>query len=89
MEILKKGSAGAIVTELQNVLQELDYNIPVTGIYDTPTFNAVKDFQSSHLDKHGHPLEVDGKVGDLSWFALHNPRQNVTGGVIDYTVGLR
>ena len=86
MELLKKGSTGAIVSELQNVLQELDYNVPVTGIYDTPTFKAVRDFQSSHLDKHGQPLEVDGNVGDLTWFALHNPRVKVTGGVIDYSI---
>ncbi|MEO5564926.1 MAG: peptidoglycan-binding protein [Chitinophagaceae bacterium] len=86
MELLKKGSAGALVTELQTILQELDYNIPITGFYDTPTVNAVKDFQSSHLDKHGVPLEVDGKVGDITWFALHNPRVTVTGGVIDYKI---
>lgn len=86
MPILKKGSQGASVTELQNVLRELDYNIPVTGVFDTATFNAIKDFQARHLDKHNHPLVVDGAVGDLTMWALKNPRSRVTTGAIDFSI---
>ena len=86
MEILKKGSTGAEVTELQNVLRELDYNIPVTGVFDNNTYLAVRNFQSSHLNKHNAPLSVDGKVGDLTWWSLQNPRTTVTTGVIDYKI---
>ncbi len=84
MTFIKKGSTGAAVKELQNILRELDYNIPVTGVFDTTTYNAVRNFQSRHLDKHNRPLEVDGKVGDITWWALKNPRNKVQGGVIDY-----
>lgn len=84
MTFIKKGSQDAAVTELQNILRELDYNIPVTGVFDTATYNAVRNFQSRHLDKHNKPLEVDGEVGDITWWALQNPRSIVQGGAIDY-----
>lgn len=86
MPILKKGIQGASVTELQNMLRELDYNIPVTGVFDTATVNAVKDFQARHLDKHNAPLVVDGAVGDLTMWALKNPRSKVTISAIDFTI---
>ena len=74
------------MTELQNILRELDYNIPVTGIFDTATFKAVRNFQSRHLDKHNVPLEVDGEVGEVTWWALQNPRSIVYGGAINYGI---
>jgi peptidoglycan hydrolase-like protein with peptidoglycan-binding domain len=86
MTVVKKGSRGAVVTELQHILRELDYNIPVTGIFDTATLKAVKSFQSRHLDKHNMPLEIDGEVGELTWWALQNPRNVVQGVAIDYGV---
>ncbi|PVD53943.1 peptidoglycan-binding protein [Terrimonas sp.] len=86
MEFLKKGKQGTAVIELQQILRELDYNISVTGVFDTDTYKTVRNFQSSHLDIHGVPLEVDGKVGDITWWALKNPRTKIVGGVIDYTV---
>jgi hypothetical protein len=86
MSILKKGSQGASVTELQNVLRELDYNIAVTGVFDSATVNAVKDFQARHLDKHNAPLVVDGSVGDLTMWALQHPRGKVTVGDIDFSI---
>jgi CHAP domain/Putative peptidoglycan binding domain len=86
MTLLKKGSKGQAVKELQLLLQELDSNVPVTGIYDTATFNAVSTFQASHLDKHGTPLEVDGKVGEITMFALQHPRTKVTTGDINFKV---
>ncbi|HZI53281.1 MAG TPA: peptidoglycan-binding protein [Chitinophagaceae bacterium] len=84
MGILKKGNRGPFVTELQNILRELDYNIPVTGVFDSATYKAVRNFQSRHLDKHNTPLEVDGEVGDLTWWALHHPRNRVETGAIDF-----
>src|SRR5262245_23799335 len=84
MTYLKKGNTGTEVTELQNILRELDYNIPVTGVFDNATYKAIRNFQSRHLDKHNAPLEIDGEVGDLTWWALQNPRSKVQGGAIDY-----
>lgn len=85
MALLKKGDTGTAVKELQKMLQELDYNVPITGLYDTATFNAVQNFQGSHLDKLGKPLEIDGKVGDLTMWALQNPRTRAAQGLIDFT----
>jgi len=68
MGLLKRGHSGPAITELQKMLRELDYDLPVSGIFDTATYNAVRNFQSRHLDKHNMPLEVDGKVGDLSFW---------------------
>ncbi|MGY3051883.1 hypothetical protein ACVWYG_000070 [Pedobacter sp. UYEF25] len=84
MEPLKKGANGASVKELQETLRELDYNITVDSSFGTETYNAVRAFQASHLDKHGIPLKVDGAVGDITWWALKNPRVTVSSGVIDY-----
>jgi hypothetical protein len=66
------------------MLRELDYDIPVTGVFDAETFNAVRNFQGSHLDKQNTPLKADGEVGDLTWWALQNPRGKVIGGAINY-----
>lgn len=85
MELLKKGKEGERVKELQEILRELDYDIAVTGIFDHPTYKAVRSFQASHLDKHGEPLAVDGKVGPLTWWALQNPRREITSGKALYT----
>ncbi len=84
MFVLKKGASGAKVAELQEILRELDYNIPVTGVFDNATYKVVRNFQSRHLDKHNIPLEIDGEVGQLTWWALHHPRSKVNGGVINY-----
>ncbi|HKZ66365.1 MAG TPA: peptidoglycan-binding protein [Chitinophagaceae bacterium] len=86
MRFIKKGNHGAAVTELQNILRELDYNIPVTGIFDAATYKAVRNFQSRHLDKHSQPLEVDGEVGEITWWALQHPKNKVHGGAIDYGI---
>ena len=86
MGVLKKGNSGPAITELQNVLRELDYNIPVTGVFDTATFKAIRNFQSRHLDKHNNPLEVDGEVGELTWWALNHPRSKVKTGVIEFGI---
>ncbi|WP_262248786.1 N-acetylmuramidase domain-containing protein [Parapedobacter soli] len=84
--LIKKGSTGVLVGELQAILNELDYAIPQTGVFDTATDRAVKAFQASHLDKHQQPLSVDGVVGQLTWWALENPRPRVTDGVIEYHI---
>ncbi|MES2794600.1 MAG: CHAP domain-containing protein [Bacteroidota bacterium] len=78
MAVLKKGSTGPKVSELQLILQELGYDVKIDGEYGTGTYNAIRTFQAKHLDKHGKPLEVDGQVGDITWWALTNPRPIIT-----------
>lgn len=51
--------------ELQNILRELDYDIPVTSVFDSAAYKSVRNYQSRHPDKHNTPHEVDGKDGDL------------------------
>ena len=46
MTLIKKGSRDAIVTELQNILRELDYNIPVTGYLIQPRTKPLKTFKA-------------------------------------------
>ena len=58
----------------------------MTGIFDSATYKAVRNFQSRHLDKHNTPLEVDGEVGDVTWWALHHPRNRVSTGAIEFGV---
>ena len=86
MELLKKGSTGVRVKELQQILRELDFDVPVTSVFDTATFKAVRTFQAAHLDKHGNPLEVDGKVGAITMWALQNPRPKVISSEINFKV---
>ncbi len=85
MALLQKGDSGPAVKELQKMLQELDYDLPISGLYDAATYKAVINFQSSHLDKFGRPLELDGKTGDLTRWALQNPRTRAVTSVIDFT----
>ncbi|WP_257670730.1 N-acetylmuramidase domain-containing protein [Parapedobacter tibetensis] len=82
--VLRKNDSGALVSELQTLLNELDYPVEVTGVFDAKTDQAVKGFQSAHLDKHGQPLTVDGVVGLLTWWAFQNPRPQATQGAINY-----
>ena len=84
MELLKKGAKGASVKQLQETLLELDYNVTVDSDFGNETYKAIRAFQASHLDKHGVPLKVDGSVGEITWWALKNPRVVISSGVVDY-----
>lgn len=59
METIKKGSKGAAVKKLQELL-----HITADGIFGVNTEAAVKDFQ------HKHGLVIDGIVGAKTWAAL-------------------
>ena len=64
---LKKGSKGASVKEMQQLLIKKGYKLPkygADGDFGTETLNAVKQFQK---DKG---LKVDGIVGSQTWKAL-------------------
>src|SRR3546814_9860627 len=76
---------GNEVKELQELLRELDYDVPLGGIFDHETYKAVRSFQASHLDKHDQPLVVDGKVGPLTMWALQQPRRTITSEETLYT----
>jgi hypothetical protein len=73
--IIKEGEKdSAIVTAIQNRLQELGLgNLKGTGVFGPKTTSAVKQFQATHHDQHGNPLEMDGKLGSITWEALFGP----------------
>ncbi len=60
-----------IVKAIQQKLNEAGLGpFDLTGTYGPKTVNAVKLFQATHRDQNGLPLEIDGRVGSLTWFTL-------------------
>lgn len=87
MDTLRKGSQGAQVTQLQQLLTRRGYAAPGSGVFDTRTWQAVRAFQAQNLDQHGQPLTVDGVAGPLTWWSLQNPKPSiVTPTAVDYRV---
>lgn len=70
--VLKKGSTGKYVKELQTLLVKKGYNPNgIDGIFGNGCLIAVKNFQSDNTDIYGKKLTVDGCVGQLTWGALY------------------
>lgn len=72
--MLKQGSRGDEVKELQSILDDLGFNPgPIDGIFGPKTESAVKKFQESQ------GLVIDGIVGPKTWSKLdpegHNPEE--------------
>ncbi len=63
---LRSGDSGQQVTQLQTVLQNLHYNIEVTGVYDSQTVTAVRLFQRLN------DLNIDGVAGSATQTALYS-----------------
>lgn len=62
--MLRSGSSGAGVREIQTLLQRAGYAVAIDGDFGPATRQAVRDFQD------GHGLEVDGVVGPKTQEAL-------------------
>jgi hypothetical protein len=63
--LVKSGSHGPFVEEVQFQLNQLGYNCgSVDGVFGTKTLHAVQAFQKAHH------LTVDGVVGPATWGAL-------------------
>ena len=83
---LKKGAQGAEVEQLQTLLSSRGYPVAASSIFDAPTHNAVRAFQSQNLDQHGQPLVVDGQVGALTWWSLNHRKPIIAvPSAVDYT----
>jgi hypothetical protein len=78
-KLLKKGDTGEEVKTIQQLLMEKGFltNEEVNGVFNHETYLAVRAFQAQNLDRHGEPLSVDGKVGGLTWWSLHNPKPDI------------
>jgi len=70
--IIKPGETDTeIVKSIQQKLNESGCGpVEVIGIFGPKTTNAVKLFQATHRDQNGNPLEIDGKVGSVTWSVL-------------------
>lgn len=73
-ELLKKGSSGAAVRELQKLLVKRGYAVDIDGRFGPQTYRAVRAFQSQNLDQHGQPLTIDGVAGPITWWSLSHPK---------------
>jgi peptidoglycan hydrolase-like protein with peptidoglycan-binding domain len=62
--ILKRGSTGVDVAELQGLLQVCSHSLCRNGIFDEETEQAVLAFQQRHR------LEATGKVDRVTWVVL-------------------
>lgn len=71
-KIVKSGETNkTIVKAVQQRLNEVGVGpVEVIGIYGPKTTNAVKLFQATHRDQEGNPLEIDGKIGSVTWAIL-------------------
>ncbi|HMQ68015.1 MAG TPA: CHAP domain-containing protein [Ignavibacteria bacterium] len=70
--VIKKGEKNkTIVKALQEKLNEVGCGpIDVDGDFGPQTFKAVKQFQATRRDQNGDPLEIDGKVGSITWAVM-------------------
>jgi len=71
-KIIKAGETNKVIVKaVQNRLNEVGVGpVEVIGIYGPKTTNAVKLFQATHRDQEGNPLEIDGKIGSVTWAIL-------------------
>jgi hypothetical protein len=73
--ILKPLAQDNDVIRLQGLLAANGYfkqSIPAMGLVDQITFEAVELFQTQHVSKAGQSLDIDGVVGNDTWWALEN-----------------
>ncbi|HLW20199.1 MAG TPA: CHAP domain-containing protein [Cyclobacteriaceae bacterium] len=73
--IIKQGEPDqSLVTAVQKRLMELGVgSFSTFGNYGPKTVAAVKLFQSMHRDHNGNPLEMDGRIGPITWAVLFGP----------------
>ena len=64
MPLIKKGSEGSAVLQLQKMLNAKGYKLTEDGDFGSKTEAAVKAYQKAN------GLEVDGEVGPMTWTAL-------------------
>lgn len=64
MPLIKKGSKGSAVLQLQKMLNAKGYKLTEDGDFGSKTEAAVKAYQKAN------GLEVDGEVGPITWAAL-------------------
>jgi len=71
-KVVKEGEKDkTIVKAIQKRLAELGLgSFGTSGVFGPKTKVSVKEFQGTHRDSFGNPLEMDGKIGAITWAAL-------------------
>ncbi len=84
------GVSGEDVKYVQTILQKEGFfkGTPL-GNFKKLTKTAVIAFQIAHIDENGKPLKGDGKVGELTWWALHNPHGDAQRNFIPVDEGVK
>ena len=77
---LRKGSKGAEVRALQELLNALAYGLDADGIFGKATEAAVRDFQKIN------GLSVDGIVGAQTWAALEGAQESTDSDTYTVTI---
>ncbi|HQI81086.1 MAG TPA: peptidoglycan-binding protein [Deltaproteobacteria bacterium] len=86
-QVLRRGSKGPEVKELQRLLTQRGYPVDKDGDFGDQTWRAVRAFQAQNLDQHGQPLKIDGEVGPLTWWSLTHPKPSIEAvSAVDYAV---
>jgi hypothetical protein len=84
--ILSYGDKGEDVKYVQEILTNQGAFIGTgLGNFLSLTEQAVRHFQNTHINEKGEFLDVDGKVGKETWWALHNPNGSAQKSFIDTT----
>jgi hypothetical protein len=75
--IIKEGEQDVeIVKAIQEKLAQSGYgSFAGAGVFGPKTTAAIKQFQSTHRDQLGNPLEADGKIGSITWAILFGLKQ--------------
>lgn len=70
---LRYGMSGDDVKIVQGILKKNGFfSGSIGGNFLDQTRAALLNFQWSHIDEMGQPLDVDAVVGEQTWWALHN-----------------
>lgn len=80
---IRKGNKGAVVKEMQQMLDKLGYSLGICGVdgdYGVATEKAVKEFQRDHK------MTVDGICGPATWKALEQAADKLKQPVKTYSV---
>lgn len=75
--LLKLNDTGPAVAALIDDLRKLGFALPAGSTYDSTVKKSVEAFQASNVDASGLPLEIDGKVGQLTRWALDAQLNNL------------
>lgn len=77
MDLMRTGDSGSNVGDLHQDLIESGLRVAEDELashrFGVSTYNAVRQFQATHVDRCGHALAEDGVVGPETYWALLHP----------------